>query len=165
MTLAPRVQVYTQLSCNAIYGHDVYDHTRVEEVSVFDPSTRHTPSHLSNSFSSMPLELSFPHLANATTSNHTSSRSDDDDEPDPRQPPSERCIKDPAVQSRTARLQMIMTTAMGTLSAFTTGWWGKFGEVHGRTRVLAAATFGLFMTFVLPSQSCSTQAYMLHVTQ
>ncbi|EKM57891.1 uncharacterized protein PHACADRAFT_251794 [Phanerochaete carnosa HHB-10118-sp] len=47
-----------------------------------------------------------------------------------------------------------MTTTMGLLSAITTGWWGHFGEQYGRTRVLAAATLGLFLTdltFILVS--------------
>ncbi|PCH42581.1 MFS general substrate transporter [Wolfiporia cocos MD-104 SS10] len=71
---------------------------------------------------------------------------DDDDEPDPRTLPSKRCLQDPAVQSGAARLQTIMTFTMGVLSALTTGWWGHFGEMHGRTRVLSAATLGLFLT-------------------
>ncbi|RDX44016.1 hypothetical protein OH76DRAFT_1541666 [Lentinus brumalis] len=145
MTLAPRVQVYTQLSCNAIYGHDVYDHTRLNETSLF-PNSSHIPS-FSPSAASVLLELHFP------SSDGRRSRSDDD-EPDPRRPPSERCLKDPAVQSGAARLQTIMTTTMGVLSALTTGWWGHFGETHGRTRVLAVSTFGLFMTdlvFILVS--------------
>jgi MFS family permease len=37
---------------------------------------------------------------------------------------------------------------MGLLSAFTTGWWGRFGERHGRTKVLFFATLGLFLTYV-----------------
>ena len=76
---------------------------------------------------------------------------DDDDgkgEDDPRNLPSHRCMSDPAVQAGAARLQTIMTTTMGTLSALTTGWWGHFGERHGRTRVLAFSTLGLFLTLV-----------------
>ncbi|RPD54326.1 MFS general substrate transporter [Lentinus tigrinus ALCF2SS1-7] len=154
MTLAPRVQVYTQLSCNAVYGHDVYDHTRVNETSLF-PNSHHIPSLPSHSAASVPLELHFPASQQSVYANLNGTKpSDDDDEPDPRRPPSERCIKDPAVQSRAARLQTIMTTTMGVLSALTTGWWGHFGETNGRTRVLAVATFGLFMTdlvFILVS--------------
>jgi hypothetical protein len=72
----------------------------------------------------------------------------DDGEDDPRTLPSQRCMSDPAVQAGAARLQTIMTTTMGTLSALTTGWWGHFGERHGRTRVLAFSSLGLFLTFV-----------------
>ncbi|TCD67076.1 hypothetical protein EIP91_000589 [Steccherinum ochraceum] len=78
----------------------------------------------------------------------------DDDEPDPRAMPSHRCLSDPKVQAGAARIQTIMTTIAGFLSALTTGWWGHFGERYGRTRVLAAATVGLFLTdltFILVS--------------
>jgi hypothetical protein len=57
-------------------------------------------------------------------------------------------LGNPAVQAGAARLQAMMTTTMGFLSALTTGWWGRFGERHGRTKVLAGATFGLFLTCV-----------------
>ena len=53
------------------------------------------------------------------------------------------------MQARAAQLQTIMTTTMGLLSALTTSWWGAFGEKHGRTKVLAASTLGLFMTYVV----------------
>jgi hypothetical protein len=72
----------------------------------------------------------------------------DDGEDDPRTLPSQKCLSDPTVQAGAARLQTIMTTTMGTLSALTTGWWGHFGERHGRTRVLAFSTLGLFLMFV-----------------
>ncbi|KAI0759595.1 MFS general substrate transporter [Trametes elegans] len=147
MTLAPRVQVYTQLSCNAIYGHDVYDHTGVNGTSVITP-TYHVPFNLT--IHPQPVLLSLDTDAPPTVPMPPS----DDDEPDPRLPPSKRCLGDPAVQAGAARLQTIMTTIMGALSAVTTGWWGTFGERHGRTRVLAAATMGLFMTdlvFILVS--------------
>lgn len=155
MTLAPRVQVYTQLSCNAVYGHDVYDHTRTNETAFYN--SNHIPS-LSSSVSAtaVPLELQFPtseQFPAYSSMNDTKSHSDEDEEPDPRSPPSQRCLKDTAVQSRAVRLQTTMTITMGVLSALTTGWWGRYGETHGRTRVLAVATFGLFMTFVNSAQA------------
>ncbi|KAG6909060.1 hypothetical protein DXG01_002213 [Tephrocybe rancida] len=83
---------------------------------------------------------------------------DDDEGKDPRQLPSNRCLGDAAVQAGAARLQTIMTTIMGLLSALTTGWWGHFGERHGRTKVLAIVTFGSFLTdltFILVSTPSS----------
>ncbi|KAI0654641.1 major facilitator superfamily domain-containing protein [Cubamyces menziesii] len=143
MTLAPRVQVYTQLSCNAIYGHDVYDHTSLSQVN----STRF-----------MLLDPVAPALYTSPIPDGMSPidiyADDSDDETDPRLPPSKRCLEDAAVQAGAARIQTLMTTTMGTLSAVTTGWWGGFGQRHGRTRVLAAATMGLLMTdlvFILVS--------------
>ncbi|KAH6909108.1 major facilitator superfamily domain-containing protein [Coprinopsis sp. MPI-PUGE-AT-0042] len=79
---------------------------------------------------------------------------DDNHDRDPRRLPTARCLSDPAVQANAAKLQAIITTTMGLLSAFTTGWWGRFGERYGRTKVLAVATFGLLWTdlvFILTS--------------
>ncbi|KAF9031012.1 MFS general substrate transporter [Hymenopellis radicata] len=79
---------------------------------------------------------------------------DNDEEEDPRRLPSNQCMSDSAVQAGAARLQTIMTTTMGLLSALTTGWWGHFGERHGRTKVMAIATLGLVLTdlmFILVS--------------
>ena len=149
MTLAPRVQVYTQLSCNAIYGHDVFNHT-LAEPTISSYSAPHPPATISADMSgALPRALhspAYPSQSPEAGSVIIPFDSQDDDEPDPRSPPSKRCLGDPAVQSRAASLQTIMTTVMGVLSAITTGWWGNFGENHGRTRVLAISTLGLFMT-------------------
>ncbi|THH32789.1 hypothetical protein EUX98_g1421 [Antrodiella citrinella] len=150
MTLAPRVQVFTQLSCNAIYGHDVYDHTGTTALSSLPYSTSHSLSNPPYHQSPNITYLSF-NTATAPPATHSDG---DDDEPDPRAMPSHRCLSDAAVQAGAARIQMIMTTIGGLLSALTTGWWGHFGERHGRTRVLAASTLGLFLTdltFILVS--------------
>ncbi len=162
MTLAPRVQVFTQLSCNAVFGHDVYDHTNLRHGSPHRQS-------LSPGFivpNSIPLSdidldvlndipsyiyepLKFPSIPNTSLDEPV------DSEPDPRAVPSKRCLSDPRVQAGAAKIQTIMTTIMGTLSALTTGWWGHFGERHGRTRVLAISTLGLFLTFVHSLHSLS----------
>ena len=155
MTIAPRVQVYTQLSCNAVYGHDVYDHTAANVTAIPTPhhsNLHHTPLSAFDSaaHSSQLLEVDFsPALHRSSPKQQPYPPPDDDgDEPDPRRPPSERCVKDAAVTAGAARLATTMTTIMGALSALTTGWWGSFGEIHGRTKVLAASTFGLLLTFV-----------------
>ncbi|OSX59092.1 hypothetical protein POSPLADRAFT_1173348 [Postia placenta MAD-698-R-SB12] len=160
MTLGPRVEIFTQLSCNAIYGHDVYDHTSAN-ITFLGSDTFHAPLHIDPTGS----YLHRPYLDTSRSSDELpltftaqdmpdDDDGDDDGEPDPRIIPSKRCLQDPAVQSGAARLQTIMTFTMGVLSALTTGWWGHFGELHGRTRVLAAATMGLFLTdltFILVS--------------
>ena len=150
MTLAPRVQVYTQLACNAVYGHDVYDHTNhtssaLSSVIPFN-STIHPHTQTYHAFGPLLDEH-----GTQTMSLHfmSSSSSDNDDEPDPRAVPSKRCLQDSKVMSNAARIQTIMTTTMGLLSALTTGWWGHFGDRYGRTRVLAASTLGLFFTYVI----------------
>lgn len=172
MTLAPRVQVFTQLSCSALYHHH-YNHTESNSLlGLHSVRPAHNLSHPSSSpLSYLYLDPAGPHLdplsldhLSASYGPHaagsgsqaivTFNRSSEDDEEDPRNLPSKRCLSDPAVQSRAARLQSMMTVIMGTLSALTTGWWGHFGEQHGRTRVLAIATLGLFLTdltFILVS--------------
>ena len=157
MTLAPRVQVFTQLSCDAFYGHDSYDHTSNSAVNV---TTAYPSPHSGHLHMHASLDPFGPHLDRnsidiAFTSSDSLLSGDStlpaDGENDPRTSPAQRCLLDPRVQSKAAKLQTIMTIAMGTLSALTTGWWGHFGERHGRTRVLAAATLGLFLTFVFLS--------------
>ena len=154
MTLAPRLEVYTQLACNNLYGRHKWNHTQLE----------HTTSNFSSDIAHIPLYASIdplgPHFhpyslipEPGTTVPSYNDRlvvnndtDDDDDTEDPRRVPSPRCVSDPAVQASAARLQTMMTTTMGLLSALTTGWWGHFSERHGRTRVLALSTLGLFLT-------------------
>lgn len=123
MTIAPRVEVFTQLACNAVLGHPSdYNHTHITPL---DPS-----------FNLTAVDIA-PHIYDVM---------EDPEIDDPLREPSKRCLKNPEVTAGAARLQTIMTVTMGTLSALTTGWWGRFGERHGRTRVLTAATIGLLLT-------------------
>ncbi|KAG1822038.1 uncharacterized protein BJ212DRAFT_1335414 [Suillus subaureus] len=157
MTLASRVEVFTQLSCHNLYEH--YNHTRVVHTPfnssqyVDDPVEPHSISvHLTSS----------PIL----TSGKTQENGDVDKDEDPRVIPSKKCVSDPAVQAGAARLQTIMTTTMGALSALTTGWWGQFGERHGRTRILAISTsdssLRTDLTFILVSTPHSPLAVHSH---
>lgn len=158
MTLASRVEVFTELSCHSLHEH--YNHTRVV------PS--HTPFNSSH-YAVDPVE---PHSISVHLTSspiHTSGKiqehGDVDEDEDPRMIPGKKCVSDPAVQAGAARLQTIMTTTMGALSALTTGWWGQFGERHGRIRVLAISTFGLFLTdltFILVSTPHSPLAVHSH---
>jgi hypothetical protein len=126
MTLAPRVQVFTQLSCNQLYHDHSYNTFPIYNSSQFatlyvdhihsDPAT---PYYLPSFDSSVPPS-----------------------------PPQNTCSSDPAVQSRTARFQTIMVTTMGLMSALTTGWWGHFSERHGRIWVLIACSLGPLIKFV-----------------
>lgn len=147
MTIAPRIEVFTQLSCNRLHGHDRYNHT---QSLIYDPTVAAqgaTSFYLSLDPLGPPLH---PHHANRTPYYNLTfaNNGSDDEEEDPRRLPSSRCLSDPAVQAGAARIQTIMTTTMGLLSALTTGWWGRFGERHGRTKVLAISTLGLFLTYV-----------------
>ncbi|KAF5382009.1 hypothetical protein D9615_004376 [Tricholomella constricta] len=176
MTLAPRIEVFTQLSCNRLYGHDRYNHTKI---SISIPTTHTipqeavTPFYFSLDPLGPPLHPHQLHRAatrpNVTLLSGLSVNDDDEGEGDPRRLPSQRCLGDPAVQAGAARLQTMMTTTMGLLSALTTGWWGHFGERHGRTKVLAIVTLGLFLTdltFILvstPSSPFSAHGHKLLV--
>lgn len=134
MTLAPRVEVFTQLACTKLQ-HDPYQHSS-------DPVN--PTSYL---FYSSAADLPPPVTAIPVFINGTRPESDDADEDgDPRAVPSSRCMQDADVQASAARIQTLMTTTMGLLSALTTGWWGHFGERHGRVKVLALSTFGLILT-------------------
>ncbi|KAF9485211.1 MFS general substrate transporter [Pholiota conissans] len=189
MTLAPRVEVFTQLSCNRLHGGHNWNHTQtipapqellhtalfssldglgphLHPSTLFLSSPRPRVSLQGNvsisSESPNPIEVTFPGSGFDDDTDHR----DSDDTEDPRRIPSARCQSDPAVQAGAARLQTMMTTTMGLLSALTTGWWGHFGERHGRTRVLAISTLGLFLTdltFILVSTPSSPLSQHGHI--
>ncbi|KAJ4477211.1 major facilitator superfamily domain-containing protein [Lentinula aciculospora] len=155
MTMAPRVEVFTQLACASMHHHAqrTYNHTADTHVdyhtlsfySTLDPLGPHLPEYLSIP---TPLEHGEPIFIEHPSHSPVMPYDPDPDDTseDPRKLPSPRCIQDPQVQKEAARIQTILTTTMGFLSAFSTGWWGHFSERHGRTRVLAMATLGLFLT-------------------
>ncbi|KAF9532509.1 major facilitator superfamily domain-containing protein [Crepidotus variabilis] len=183
MTIAPRVEVYTQLSCNNLYGRHDWNHTQhtavsskryqvlLAEADPVGPHLHHFSAHLPSipqhskplhgassnwtvDLPSSPALVPAPDDIEITPISHSARLRAPAGEMDPRRLPSKRCTSDPAVQAGAARLQTIMTTTMGLLSALTTGWWGGFGERHGRTRVLAISTLGLLLTdltFILVS--------------
>ena len=39
----------------------------------------------------------------------------------------------------------MLSLLMGILSALTTGWWGAFGDRHGRKPILFVALFGMLL--------------------
>ena len=138
MTLAPRVQVYTQLSCNALHRGRQYG-----------PSANTLPPNPSLSYISVadhvvPVHtpLYFPHSSHSSQEHHRAEG--------PRQFVSRDCLSDPAVQAGAARLQATIATITGLLAACSTAWWGRYGQKHGRTRVLTASTLGLLTTYVSP---------------
>ncbi|KAF6757312.1 major facilitator superfamily domain-containing protein [Ephemerocybe angulata] len=170
MTLAPRVEVYTQLACYSLYtpqpspppinipsSRDVVQWTPFSAISLFSSLDPRGP-HL---FPAPQIQRDRLPRDNATSSSPTtpillSSPLDDEAlaQQDPRNLPSHRCLTDPAVQASAARLQTLMTTTMGLLSALTTTFWAVFSQTHGRTKVLAISTFGLLFTdliFILTS--------------
>ncbi|KAF9496754.1 hypothetical protein BDN71DRAFT_1445680 [Pleurotus eryngii] len=154
MTLAPRVEVFTQLACQALHKNSTH-------------TSQHAPADVRLHGTGVARLLSTidplsPYLPNAELNslNFISNITDDDDQ-DPMSVPSERCMSDSDVQAGAARIQTVMTIIMGSLSALTTGWWGHFGERYGRCRVLALTTLGVLMTdltFILVSTPSSPLA-------
>lgn len=165
MTLAPRVEVYTNLACEA-YLHDQPQHTvHPAAPNSTNVDIHHTPYSQSSSYSSYPeTTLSSPLLlpdvlpplffpektANITrarvrrlrSSKHPISDGEDPTISEPRK----RCVADPNVQKHAAQLQMAVILTMGSLSAMTTGWWGSVGDRIGRRKVMALALFGYLFT-------------------
>ena len=139
MTIAPRVLVLTHLACGSLNA----DTNPLSPHSI--PPLNHSiyPSNLHNPYASpyFAVDAASPHQIIHFT-NHTTPEEDDD----PRDLPSAYCSSDPSVQAGAARIQTILTITSGVLSAATTGWWGHFGERHGRTSVLALTTLGLLLT-------------------
>ncbi|KAF7327804.1 hypothetical protein MKEN_00360200 [Mycena kentingensis (nom. inval.)] len=162
MTLAPRVEVFTQLSCSRLHHH--YNHT--ESSSILPPRAGlfYALDPLGAQFNPgehwVVIDPPLPPTQDEPWS-------DDETEDDPRRLPSARCMQDAGVQATAARLQTMFTTTMGLLSMLTTGFWGRYGERHGRTRVLTYSTLGLLLTdliFILastPNSAFSTHGHKL----
>ena len=155
MTLAPRIEVFTQLSCLSQHHHSFNNSQSPGVVS--QPIHSLYTSRDSNGPSFTPSVVITTTTGNGNgngvvsihrnTSDIERSHGDDEND-DPRRIPTPQCMADPAVQAGAARIQTIMTTTMGLLSALTSGYWGHFSERHGRTRVLALSTLGLLLTYV-----------------
>ncbi|KAL4062750.1 major facilitator superfamily domain-containing protein [Scleroderma yunnanense] len=161
MTLASRVEVLTELSCNNL--HDSYNHTTIV-LDITSPRTLSEGLHSSSALAQDSTHLYFPPLLPVSFLKESQGDGVSEGD-DPRVIPGKKCVSDPAVQARAAGLQTIMTTTMGVLSALTTGWWGHFGERYGRTRTLAVSTFGLVVTdliFILVSTPHSPLAVHSH---
>ena len=146
MGIAPRVQVYTQLACNDVLQNP----TNFTQSTGIETSGIHSLSHILH-FST--LAASTPFISNTRQIQNDTSPSaleiltgDDPDSSGNTYLSQDRCLSDPRVQAKAARLQTVLMTTMGVLSAFTTSWWGHFGERHGRTRVLAVATLGMVLS-------------------
>ncbi|OCB90204.1 MFS general substrate transporter [Sanghuangporus baumii] len=150
MTIAPRVEVFTQLSCNAVFGYPPHFNHSTEPHELWTPSRSLNP--ITDSTNRGIQFTTYTAIDKDGTGGNAEEDEENDD--DPMRIPSKRCLSDPAVQSYAARLQTIMATTVGLCSALSTAWWGHFGERHGRTRVLAVTTFGLLLTdlvFILVS--------------
>lgn len=154
MTLAPRVEVYTHLACQA-YHHETSAHPHPHASAAYDNHEYpDTPSNILGTLSTRPYTpVDFGALlgneTRMTHPKHEYAPSDSEDKVIARAP-EKACLKDPVVQQHAARLQMAVVLTMGILSAATTGWWSTVSDRLGRTRVMAASLFGYLFTFVAP---------------
>lgn len=149
MTLAPRVEIYTNLACEA-YLPDHAHHTHhpsnpngtYVEVRPLPP-----PSIYSTSLTST-QDIFAPFTWSTLSKGVKHHELPDDEDETIGELPKQRCFKDPVVQQAAAKLQMAVILTMGILSAATTGWWGSVGDRIGRTKVLALSLTGYLFTSV-----------------
>ncbi|EIM81131.1 uncharacterized protein STEHIDRAFT_134780 [Stereum hirsutum FP-91666 SS1] len=133
MTLAPRVEVYTQLACRAIHGNDPVNPNATS--LYFSPSYEYDGY---NTTKTHDEDYDYDY----TTISLPSRGIVDADALD-------ACKGDPRVQGRAARIQASVKTTESILSAATTGWLSHLSDVYGRKKVLAFSVFGaLFMDII-----------------
>ncbi|KAG8687516.1 hypothetical protein FRC08_011923 [Ceratobasidium sp. 394] len=158
MTLAPRVEVFTRIACD---GLRIEPHTQVaalpgNNAGVSIANAFHTPLLIFTSHPSIPGEpLHLSAVTHIRHDNHTRVI-------DPRPWSSDECRADPAVQRGAAKLQTLMLTLTGALSALFSGFWGQFGDRHGRSSVIALSIFAMLATnlvFVLARSQSAHPAY------
>ncbi|KAF8704746.1 MFS general substrate transporter, partial [Rhizoctonia solani] len=155
MTLAPRVEVFTQIAC---------DELRIEPDRAYELA--------SSSHHAFPIGLDIPislgtlprtpdpvHLTSVLhlAGNHSHATAI------PSSPLfSDACRLDPDVQQGAAKLQTLIMTLSGILSALTSGFWGQFGDKHGRTGVIALTIFAMLATdcaFLLAASQSTNPTY------
>ncbi|KAJ1308003.1 hypothetical protein OPQ81_002076 [Rhizoctonia solani] len=162
MTLAPRVEVFTQIAC---------DELRIEPDRAYAPEDALRNYSSTNHGFSTGLDMQSPlmvvvpshprlpgqlHLATVTRVRNSHAI--------PTSAPisSDECRIDPVVQQGAAKLQTLIMTLAGVLSAVTSGFWGQFGDKHGRTGVMALSIFAMLMSdciFLLAASQSANPTY------
>ncbi|KAG9107233.1 hypothetical protein FRC07_008666 [Ceratobasidium sp. 392] len=156
MTLAPRVEVFTRIACD---GLRIEPHTQVAVFpgdKAMDFSIQTPLPHLAFHTLAIPAEpVHLGAAAHTRHGNHTVISL-------PRPLSADECRADPAVQRGAAKLQTLMLTLTGALSALFSGFWGQFGDRHGRSSVIALSLFAMLATdlvFVLAASQSAHPAY------
>ncbi|KIY72114.1 MFS general substrate transporter [Cylindrobasidium torrendii FP15055 ss-10] len=129
-TIAPRIEVYTQLAC-------AYHRPEIFELQ--DQSSVRTNGLLAPSHPTLDTER----YHNATTTVFFEPIS----EIAQAVPPT--CATDPVVHAAVTKLSAVMTVTMGVLGCLTTAWWGSLSDRIGRTGVLGISVIGLLLTDVV----------------
>ncbi|CAE6461292.1 unnamed protein product [Rhizoctonia solani] len=160
MTLAPRVEVFTQIACDQlrIEPDRAYTPASLRNYSVYDGFSigldMQSPLWVIASQPSLPGRM---HLATVT---HVGN--DNGGIPASLPISSDACRVDPAVQQGAAKLQTLILTLAGALSAVTSGFWGQFGDKHGRTGVIAITIFAMLASdciFLLAASQSANPTY------
>ncbi|GAA99360.1 uncharacterized protein L969DRAFT_93820 [Mixia osmundae IAM 14324] len=119
MTIGPKVEIYNALVCQRLYP-------------MSDNSTSiiqyNAPSYDGSSTQSSSIDLTFV----------SSSVADQIEAMTP-----EQCRQSPRVQRKVAQLNIMITLAMGILSAFTAGYWGSMSDRRGRLSIMTVSLIGL----------------------
>lgn len=151
MTLAPRVEIYTNLACEAyLPDHAHHTHHPSNPNSTYVEVLPLTPPSFYSASWTSPEDLFSPNSFTWSTFSKGDKHHEIPDGEDEAigELPKQRCFKDPVVQQAAAKLQMTVILTMGVLSAATTGWWGSVGDRIGRTKILALSLMGYLFTSV-----------------
>ncbi|KAK0210839.1 major facilitator superfamily domain-containing protein [Desarmillaria ectypa] len=122
-TIAPKVEIYTQLAC-AVRSPDVY----YDQLTglVFTNTTMEATLDVRQDRS---VTVFFRDMLET-----------------PKNANSNGCASDPVVQATVAKLAAAMTATMGVLGCLTSAAWGSYSDRHGRTAVLGISVIGILST-------------------
>ncbi|KAI0305500.1 major facilitator superfamily domain-containing protein [Multifurca ochricompacta] len=133
MTLAPRVEVYTQIACRTLHVSSTPSSIIDSPASLYYSTSVHTTDAVHVQFQDIPVKTY------------------------------DECTADPRVQARAARIQASVKTTESILSAVTTGWLSHLSDMFGRKKILVLTMFGaLFMDFVYILVSDATTVFGRH---
>ncbi|GAA5882021.1 hypothetical protein JCM1840_000403 [Sporobolomyces johnsonii] len=130
MTIAPKIEIYTQLICRAM---------PVEKSGVTLPpplASGATSGRAEGPEGVAEMAMRWEKGGGFEWTTTATGKGEDDESW------AKQCHKSSAVQSAVARLALILSLLMGILSSLTTGAWGAFSDRRGRKPVLVLALFG-----------------------
>ncbi|GJJ08625.1 hypothetical protein Clacol_002844 [Clathrus columnatus] len=143
VTMAPRVDVYTQIACDEI-------RTSAEANLIDTPGPRPPfrplivyPSEIHPQV--MPLSANAAVISNS----HVDILLSTDNSVDITFEIPKECLDNPVVHSRAAQIQATLGTVVGVLSIVTAGYWGQVSDAYGRKTVLSTVLFGMLFHHII----------------
>ena len=150
MTLAPRVEVFTNLACEALQPIRS-THSSVSLAQGANTTTAYgVLDYVSEATTSLPTiyeSSSSSILIGYKIALENKGDSEDRLEVNSQLPKKQHCFTDPKVRQYAAELQTMATLTVGILTAITTGWWGTLGDRVGRTKIMAFSQIGCLFTY------------------